>query len=120
LEIIDSYVKSFESADADLMQSLFWFDDPRFVEVENHIREPFGRERFLYIMDWIRKYQKPWWKMRFYDTKVFLLSPSVAYTISMRETVEDGETSTSRVTLIFLKKDGVWKIIHGHFSYKPE
>lgn len=57
LAIIDRYVHAFETADADLMQSLFWIDDEKFIEVENHIAEPFGRERFLAIMNWIRKYQ---------------------------------------------------------------
>jgi len=47
---------------------LFWIDDERSIEVENHILEPFGRERFLDIMDWTRKYQEPGWKMKFYDT----------------------------------------------------
>ena len=119
LEIIETYVKAFESADADLMQSLFWIDDPRFIEVENHIPEPFGRERFLAIMEWTRKYQKPGWKMRFYDTKVHLLSPTVAYSVSLREERENEEVKISRVTLVFLKKDDKWKIIHGHFSYVP-
>ncbi len=120
LEIIDTYVRAFERADADLMGSLFWVDDPRFIEVENHIAEPFDRERFLAIMDWIRKHQKPGWKMRFYDTKVHILSPEVAYSVSMRDQSEDGEVKTSRVTLVFLKKENEWKIIHGHFSYVPK
>jgi len=120
LEIIDTYVHAFETADAELMESLFWADDPRFIEVENHIPEPFDRKRFLAIMDWIRKYQTPGWKMRFYDTKVHILSPKVAYSVSMRDQDEDGEVKTSRVTLIFLKKGNEWKIIHGHFSYVPK
>jgi ketosteroid isomerase-like protein len=120
LEIIDTYVRAFERADADLMGSLFWVDDPRFIEVENHIAEPFDRERFLAIMDWIRKHQKPGWKMRFYDTKVHILSPEVAYSVSLRDQSEDGEVKTSRVTLVFLKKENEWKIIHGHFSYVPK
>ena len=120
MAIIDTYVRAFETADADLMESLFWVDDPRFIEVENHISEPFGRERFLAIMGWIRKYQKPGWKMRFYDTKVHILSPEVAYSVSLRDQDEDGEVKTSRVTFIFLKKEGEWRIIHGHFSYMPE
>jgi len=120
LEIIDTYIRAFESADADLMESLFWIDDSSFIEVENHIREPFGRERFLAIMEWIRKYQKPGWKMRFYDIKVHILSPEVAYSVSLRDQEEDGKIKTSRVTLIFLKKGDEWKIIHGHFSYVPE
>ncbi len=48
----------------------------------------------------------PGWKMRFYDTQVHLLSPEVAYTVSLREEEIGGERSESRVTLIFLKKEG--------------
>jgi len=119
LEIISSYVRAFETADADLMASLFWVDDPRFIEVENHIPEPFGRERFLWIMNWIRENQPSGWKMRFYDTQVHLLSPEVAYSVSLREEEIEERKSSSRVTLVFLKKDGEWRIIHGHFSYVP-
>lgn len=119
LEIISSYVRAFETADADLMASLFWVDDPRFIEVENHIPEPFGRERFLWIMNWIRENQPSGWKMRFYDTQVHLLSPEVAYSVSLREEEIEERKSSSRVTLVFLKKDEEWKIIHGHFSYVP-
>lgn len=119
-EIISTYVRAFETADADLMESLFWIDDPSFIEVENHIAEPFGSERFRAIMEWIRKYQKPGWKMRFYDTVVHVLSPEVAYSVSLRDQDEDGEVKTSRVTLVFLKKGDTWKIIHGHFSYVPQ
>ncbi len=119
-EILDTYVQAFESADADLMKNLFWIDDPRFIEVENHIPEPFSRERFLWIMNWIRKHQKPGWKMKFYDVKIHILSPTVAYSVSLRDQEENGEIKTSRVTLIFLKKGNEWKIIHGHFSYTPK
>jgi len=120
LEIIDTYVRAFEKTDAYLMESLFWANDPRFIEVENHIPEPFGCERFLWIMDWMKKHQKPGWKMKFYDTKVHILSPEVAYSVSLRDQSEDGEVTTSRVTLVFLKKENEWKIIHGHFSYVPK
>ncbi len=120
LGIIDKYVQAFEAADADLMQSLFWIDDPRFIEVENHIPEPFGRDRFLWIMDWMRKNQKPGWKMKFYDTKVNFLSPEVAYSVSLRDQKENGDGKTSRVSLIFLKKETAWKIVHGHFSFSPK
>ena len=120
LEVIRAYERAFAAADADGMASLFWVEDPRFVEVENHIPEPFGRERFLWIMDWIRKNQPPGWKMRFRDTQVHLLSPEVAYTVSLREEEIEGKRTESRVTLIFLKKGGEWRIIHGHFSRLPD
>lgn len=112
-------MRAFESADPDLMQSLFWIDDPRFIEVENHIPRPFGRRRFIEIMDWIRKYQKPGWRMKFYNIEVNILSPEVVYSVSLRDQIEDGDAKTSRVTLIFLKRGGEWRIIHGHFSYVP-
>jgi len=47
LKIIDTYVRAFEMADADMMENLFWTDDYRFIELENHIPEPFGQKRFL-------------------------------------------------------------------------
>lgn len=118
--VLESYVRAYEGADADLMESLFWVDDPRFVEVENHIPAPFGRERYLAILGWIREHQKPGWRMRFYDTQVHILAPDVAYSVSMRDSEEDGDVETSRVTLVFLRKEGVWKIVHGHFSYLPK
>jgi uncharacterized protein (TIGR02246 family) len=119
LDLIETYVHAFETADADVMESLFWVDDPRFVEVENHISQPFGRQRFLAIMGWMRKHQRPGWKMKFYDTQIHLLSPDVAYSVSLRDQDEDGKVETSRVTLLFVKKGHEWKIIHGHFSYVP-
>jgi hypothetical protein len=57
--------------------------------------------------------------MRFYDTKVHLLSPTVAYSVSLREERENKEVKISRVALVFLKKDDRWKIIQGHFSHVP-
>jgi hypothetical protein len=119
-EIIDTYGCAFEMADADLMTRLFWIDDPRFSEVENDRAQPFGRETFLTITDWIRENARPGGKMRFYDTTVHLLSPHVAYAVSMRDEYENGQAIPSRVTLVFLKKGDDWKIIHGHFSHVPE
>lgn len=119
LELIGAYERAFEAADAEGMANLFWVDDPRFCEVENHIPEPFGKERFQWILDWIRKHQPPGWKMRFYDTQVHFLSAEAAYSVSLREEEIEGERTTSRVTLIFLKKGGKWRIIHGHFSRVP-
>jgi uncharacterized protein (TIGR02246 family) len=120
LAIIERYEQAFEQADADLMASLFWHEDPRFIEVENHIAEPFGQARYLAILDWMRKNQQPGWKMKFKDTQVFELGPEVAYTVSMRDVDQDGDMSSSRVSLVFLKKASEWRIIHGHFSNAPE
>ena len=116
--IIDAYARAVNGADADLLESLFWTDDPRFLEVENDRDEPFGAEEFHEVADWIRQHAKPGEKQRFYDTKVHILSPDVAYSGSMRDELEDGKTS--RVTLVYLKKGDQWRVIHGHFSYVPD
>lgn len=118
LDIIDRYASAANNADADLLESLFWHEDSRFSEVENHIPAPFGQEVFLDIGDWIRRNAKPGQKQRFYDTVIHLLSESVAYSVSLREDMESG--GISRVTLLYVKKDGVWKIMHGHFSVAPD
>ena len=54
---------------------------------------------------------------RWYDTKVYLLTPDVAYTVSLRDERSTG--ATSRVTLIFQKKQGHWRVVHAHFSNVP-
>ena len=120
LQLIDDYVSAFEQADADMMESLFWIDDSRFCEVENDRRNPFGRETLLAIGDWMRKNAQPGGKMRFYETRLHILAPDVAYSVSMRDEYEGETAIPSRVTLIFLKKGDTWKIIHGHFSHVPQ
>jgi ketosteroid isomerase-like protein len=118
-QILETYVEAFEAADADQMAALFWLEDPRFKEVENHIAEPFGSRTYMGILDWIRKHQEPGWRMLFYDTCIYPLGDDVAYSISMRDTDENGHKETSRVSLLYLRKGGEWRIIHGHFSHVP-
>jgi len=117
LEIIESYQSAANDADADRMESLFWHEDDRFSEIENHIAVPFGEEVFLDIGNWIRNNAEPGPKQRFHATTVHMLTDDVAYSVSLRDELEEGVTS--RVTFIFLKRDETWKIIHGHFSHIP-
>jgi len=119
-KVIDTYVQAVEAADADLMESLFWKDDPYFSEIENDRPKPFGGKTFTAIGDWMRKHGEPGNKQRFYETTVHILSPEVAYSVSMRDEYEGEKAIPSRVTLIYLKKGDEWRIIHGHFSYVPE
>ena len=72
LALLESYERAFATADADLMQSLFWLDDERFVRIENHISVPFGRDTFLSILERIRENQESGRVMAFRDTRVFL------------------------------------------------
>ena len=117
-DLIEQYVSAVNSADADLLESLFWHDDPRFSEVENFVAAPFGQTDFLDIGNWIRKNAEPGHKQRFHNTQIHVLSDGVAYSVSLRDELETN--GVSRVTLIYLKKEGVWKIIHGHFSDAPD
>ena len=116
-DVIDRYVEAVNKADADELAALFWVDDPAFSEVENDRPMPMGKKEFLATCESIRQHGKPGDWQRFYETQVYLLSPEFAYTVSLRDELKDDKTS--RVTLVFAKKAGEWRIIHGHFSYVP-
>ncbi len=103
---------------ADRLEALFWIDDPRFTEVEDNIPDPFGATTFRDIGRWIRENAKPGEKQRFHDTRFHFLGPDVAYMIGLQDLLLT--ETTSRVTLVFLRNRGEWRIIHGHFSNVPE
>jgi ketosteroid isomerase-like protein len=118
MTIIDSYAKALENADAALWESLYWLDDVNFSEIENDKPHVLDRRYIEQIGAALRKRGSSQPNQRWYDTKVYLLSPDVAYSVSLRE--EINTATTSRVTLIYQKKRGEWRIIHGHFSDVPK
>ena len=118
LGIIDSYTKALETGDAELWESLYWLDDPGFSEIKNDKPHPLDRRYIEQIAAWLRKNGPSKPNQRWYDTRVFFLSPDVAYSISLRDEFNTG--ITSRVTLVYLRKAGQWRIIHGHFSDVPK
>jgi len=116
--VIDNYPRALETADVDLWRSLFWTDDPRFTVIENDKPHSMGAEYIEFIADLLRKRGPQPPSQRWYDTKVYLLDPHHAYTVSLRD--ELNVRKTSRVTLLFLKMNGDWRVLHAHFSYVPE
>jgi len=116
--ILTEYVAAVNAADADRLEALFWVDDPRFSEIEDHIPHPFGATTFRDIGRWIRENAKPGEKQRFHDTRFHFLGPDVAYAVSLQDLLLT--ETTSRVTLVFLRNRGEWRIVHGHFSTVPE
>lgn len=121
LAIMNTYVHAFEMADAKLMQSLHWVDDPNFTEMEDIVSEPFGRDKFLSTIDWTKSGGRSAREMKFCNVRVNVLSPEIAYISAYQEilSLKEDEATTSRVSLVFLKKADEWKIIHGHFSPMP-
>ena len=118
LTLIGTYAQAVNSADADLFENLFWHDDPRFCEVE--VGRPWmsSRADLAELSEWIRQHGRPGNHQRFHDTAVHLLTPDVAYSVSLCD--EFNPRKTSRVTLIYLRRGDEWRIIHGHFSPMPE
>jgi ketosteroid isomerase-like protein len=58
---------------------------------------------------------------RFDDPQVTVISPEAALLTSegtVTATLTDGRTMTSRfaVSLVFVRKEGQWKLLHGHYS----
>ncbi len=118
LQIIDKYAVM-GGGDAERFRALFWVDDPNLTNVENDRPYLLGQDYVEFLADLVRKEGAGGpVGQRFYDTKIFFLTPDVAYSVSLRD--ELNIAKTSRVTFVYQKKHGEWRIIHGHFSYVPE
>ncbi len=115
--VIQSYPEALAKCDVTSWESLFWLDDPCFTEIENDKPTFLNKQYIEMISDFLRKNTPSPPNQKWYDTQVFLLTPDVAYSISLRDEINTHQTS--RVTLIFKKKSDEWRIIHGHFSNVP-
>jgi uncharacterized protein (TIGR02246 family) len=118
LRIIESYPLALEQGDAGLWESLFWLEDPDFSCIENDRSHVMGAEYIRDIGESLGQRGKAERNQRWYNNKVYFLAPDVAYSISLRD--ELNTKKASRVTLVYRKKDGQWRIIHCHFSFVPE
>ncbi|MCC7204042.1 MAG: nuclear transport factor 2 family protein [Phycisphaeraceae bacterium] len=117
-QIIDQYAVM-GGGDPERFRALFWIDDPNLTNVENDRPYLLGPEYVEFLADLVRKEGGGGpVGQRFYDTKIYFLTPDVAYSVSLRD--ELNIAKTSRVTFVCQKKHGEWRIIHGHFSYVPE
>ena len=116
--IVQAYEEAANAADWDAYAALFWKDDPRFSEIEDHIAEPFGRKTFEWLVDWCRKNAKAGNNMRFEKVVVHALSDAVAYATAIQ--VMPSSNGRSRVTLIATRQGKEWRFIHGHFSAAPK
>lgn len=118
LGIINSYTKALDTGDAALWESLYWLDDANFSEIENDRPHVLDRRYIEQIGEFLRKRGPAAASQRWRDTKVYFLSPDVAYSVSLRD--EINTATTSRVTLVYQKKVDTWRIIHAHFSNVPQ
>jgi hypothetical protein len=100
--VIDAYTRALETGDAELWESLFWLDDPSFTEIENDKPHVLDRRYIEQISKDLRRCGPGRPDQRWYDTKVYVLSPDTAYSVSLRD--EISTSKTSRVTLVFQKK----------------
>lgn len=116
--IIESYTRALDTGDASLWEGLYWLDDAKFSEIENDKPYVLDRRYIEQISAALRRRGPGKPNQRWYDTRVYLLSPDTAYSVSLRD--EINTATTSRVTLIFQKKTGQWRIIHAHFSNVPQ
>jgi uncharacterized protein (TIGR02246 family) len=62
---------------------------------------------------------------RFDNPQVTAISPDAALLVSegtVSATLTDGRTLNSRfaVSLVFVRKEGQWKVLHGHYSMPPQ
>ncbi len=118
LDLVSTYQKAFENGDPDLIENLSWdegsdifgLDDPRHAPLK--ARKHSDKEH-------AGLHTKTSWQTRFYNTLVYLVTPTLAYSTSLREINRAGQTQTSQVSFIILKKENAWRIVHAHLSSVP-
>jgi len=118
--IIQALEEASNEADPSKAEAVMWLEDERFSEIEDFVPEPFGADVVRQIHDWTRENAEPGDNVHFTDVNVHLLSSTVAYATAIQELRFDDEVGASRATLLFLKKDDRWGLIHSHYSAMPE
>jgi len=118
--IIQALEDASNEADPSKAEAVMWLEDERFSEIEDFVPEPFGADVVRQIHDWTRENAEPGDNVHFTDINVHLLSSTVAYATAIQELRFDDEVGASRATLLFLKKDDRWGLIHSHYSAMPE
>ncbi len=118
--IIQALEEASNEADPSKAEAVMWLEDERFSEIEDFVPEPFGADVVRQIHDWTRENAEPGDNVHFTDINVYLLSSTVAYATAIQELRFDDEVGASRATLLFLKKDDRWGLIHSHYSAMPE
>jgi len=118
--IIQALEDASNEADPSKAEAVMWLEDERFSEIEDFVPEPFGADVVRQIHDWTRENAEPGDNVHFTDINVYLLSSTVAYATAIQELRFDDEVGASRATLLFLKKDDRWGLIHSHYSAMPE
>ena len=118
LDVIGKLEEPANKADPAIAESVLWLEDARFSEIEDMIPYPFGADAVRHIHDWIRENGVPGDNVRFTDIKAYFLSPEVTYATAIQELNFD-TPGKSRVTFLFLKKEGEWGVLHAHYSTMP-
>ena len=119
--LLEAYKKGIDNADASALEALHWADEPEFRLIEDFIAKPFGAETFREIGDWIRENADPGYlAVEFRELELFQLCENVVYVVGIVQQSCDEGPAEVRMTLIFLRREGQWRIIHGHWSDIPE
>ncbi len=117
--IILALEEASNEANPDKAEAVMWLEDERFSEIEDFVPEPFGADVVRQIHEWTRENAEPGDNVHFSDISVHLLSSTVAYATAIQELHYD-DVGASRATLVFLKKNDRWGLIHSHYSAMPE
>lgn len=118
LGVIRQLEEAANEAAPEKAEAVLLLDDERFSEIEDFIPKPIGAERVRSIHDWIRQNGEPGDNVRFTEIEVYFLSAETAYATAIQELNFD-TPGKSRVTFVFLKQDGIWGVIHAHYSTMP-
>jgi ketosteroid isomerase-like protein len=88
--------------------------------LENDKSQILGRKYVEQIAEGL-KLKRPEKRQTWHTNRVFMLSPDLAYIVSLRtEHNMPEDQKESRITLTVRRTADGWKIIHCHFSFIPK
>jgi ketosteroid isomerase-like protein len=120
LQVIRDYEKAAGRRDPEALRKVLALDDPRFREIEDHIPRPFGRAGVERLFAWIAAHPDFDYRVRYYDTEVFMLGDGAAYATAMHDWSSPNGKGSGRTTFILVRgDDDTWRIVHGHWSAVP-
>jgi hypothetical protein len=105
LGVLAEFERAIKSSDHDLMESLFLREGPSGEDGATGSSDIVDIEPLAAGSN-----------MRLCPAGIYLFTPSVGYSVCLRETVQKDRSETRQMSFLFLKIDDAWKILHAHFS----
>lgn len=121
IDLVRRYEAAASVRSSEALRAVLALDDPRFSEFEDHIPHLMGGDGVEGVLQWIDTHPGFTYKVNYTVQRTALLADGVAYIAATNSWKSDHGEGTGRTTFVAVRSDdGVWRILHGHWSATPE